>query len=302
MNHVSRILIVDDEPANVRVLAETLRDRYALSFARRGAEALELVRRVGFDLILMDVMMPGMDGLDVLARLQENPATEEIPVIFVTAMDQLTDEARGLECGAVDYITKPINPAIVRARVRTHLELKRQRDLLANLANIDGLTGIANRRRFDRELDLRWTRQEAAREGIGLLMADIDHFKQYNDHYGHDRGDDCLRQVAGVLESTGKDALVARYGGEEFALLCSPDYAKELAASCLAAVQDLEITHAQSGAGPVVTISIGGAVLADCSESSRKHLFRRADQNLYAAKKSGRNQAVTCDQETEPTE
>src|SRR6185369_5864487 len=143
-----RLLIVDDQPANVRVMAEALRDQYELYFATSGANALEIAAASGIELVLLDVVMPDLDGFEVCRRLKSDERTNKIPVIFVTAREEISDEARGFDVGGVDYITKPVQPLIVRARVRTHLELKQARDLLESLATLDGLTGIANRRRF----------------------------------------------------------------------------------------------------------------------------------------------------------
>ncbi|MEM9300860.1 MAG: diguanylate cyclase [Pseudomonadota bacterium] len=300
MSAETRVLIVDDEPANVRVLAETLRDRYALSFARSGAQAVELARSLPIDLVLLDVIMPGMDGFAVLEQLRSLPATADVPVIFVTALDELDDEARGLEQGAVDYITKPINPPIVRARVRTHVELKRQRDLLANLANVDGLTGIANRRRLDELFDRRWERYRSSGEAVGLLLVDIDHFKQFNDTHGHAEGDECLKRVASEIAQVAEtaDALAARYGGEEFANLCGAWDVDRLAAAVCAAVRDLAMPHGASSAGEMVTVSVGGARSDEADSGDAAMFFERADRRLYRAKEQGRNRVETGDSGT----
>jgi diguanylate cyclase (GGDEF)-like protein len=228
------VLIVDDEPVNIHVLAAALGDAYELRFATDAARALELAASTRTDLILVDVLMPGLDGFEMVRRLKADPATVAIPVIFVTAMHDQRDEEQGFALGAVDYITKPISPPIVRARVRTHLELKRQRDLLERRALCDGLTGIANRRRFDEELDRAWRSRERARSPLSLLLLDVDRFKQFNDHYGHGSGDDCLVRVAGALAHTfaRTGELAARVGGEEFAVLAPDDEVARHAAGC----------------------------------------------------------------------
>ncbi|HEX8152240.1 MAG TPA: response regulator, partial [Thermoanaerobaculia bacterium] len=158
--HRQRLLIVDDQPANIRVMAEALHDQYELLFATSGAKALEIASTGGVELVLLDVVMPELDGFEVCRRLKSDAATSRIPVIFVTAREEVGDEARGFNVGGVDYITKPIQPPIVRARVRTHLELKRTHDLLESLASVDALTGIANRRRFDAVLADEWKRAQ----------------------------------------------------------------------------------------------------------------------------------------------
>lgn len=285
-----RVLIVDDEPINIEVLVEAL-EGFELSFATDGNRALELAASTRPDLILLDVVMPGMDGYDVLRWLKSEPRTQNIPVIFVTAMSEVGDEERGLAFGAVDYITKPISPAIVRARVRTHIELKRQRDLLEEHAAMDGLTGIANRRRFDQELARVW--RSAERDGFPLtvMLIDVDHFKRYNDHYGHSPGDECLRRVARALDeafSRGYD-LAARYGGEEFAVLVGGDHGPGQVLRVLRAVRALEIPHAGSEASVFVSVSVGGLTVAPQPGSIAETSLSQADALLYAAKGAGRD-------------
>jgi diguanylate cyclase (GGDEF)-like protein len=290
----ARVLIVDDEPANVHVLAEALAGQYDVRFATSGARALELAAAEPFDLILSDVVMPGMDGFELLRRLKAAPETQHVPVIFVTAMDEIDDEERGLLLGAVDYITKPIRPAIVRARVRTHVELKTQRDLLEQRALIDGLTGIANRRRFDQELDGRWRAAQRSGGPLSLLLIDVDHFKQFNDSYGHGAGDDCLRRVAGAIASTCNRAgdLAARYGGEEFAVILPGAAAEVQLRRLLGAIRSLGIPHRASSAGEFVTASVGAVEVVPDGSLTAVQALERADQQLYAAKKEGRNRCV----------
>lgn len=289
-----RVLVVDDEPINVQMLAEVLTETCDVRFTTDGRRCGELARELAVDLILLDLQMPELDGFAVLAELKADPATRDIPVIIVTAMDAIDDEEAGLSAGAVDYITKPISPPIVRARVRTHIELKRQRDTLRDLAALDGLTGIANRRRFDERLEQRW--RQALRNGSGLclMLADVDHFKQYNDHYGHGPGDDCLRQVARVLLSCSSrpEDLVARYGGEEFALIVDLDDGPPVAENVLGTVAMLAIPHARSSVGPIVSLSIGVIAGHPQPEQSPESLLAAADQLLYQAKHEGRGRAV----------
>ncbi len=294
------ILIIDDTPINIRILSELLMDRCEVIFAASGREGLERAMTARPDLILLDIMMPGMDGYEVCRRLKAEPATQDIPVIFVTALGAEADEARGLQAGAIDYITKPISPAIVRMRVHNHLELKRHRDLLAEMATLDGLTGIANRRRFDELLQLEWHRARRTGHPLSLLMIDIDHFKRYNDRYGHLQGDDCLRAVAQALcraMQRGGD-LVARYGGEEFVcILAETDAAgaQAVAERLLAQVAALQIPHEDSPVAPQVTISIGYCTATSLSGHTWQQLVSCADRNLYQAKQAGRNRVAVCD-------
>ncbi len=298
MNHepvsLRRILIVDDEPANIHVLADALRGQYDVRFATDGTRALELATAHPVDLILLDVVMPGMDGFELLRRLKSEPATQHVPVIFVTAMDEIDDEERGLMLGAVDYLTKPIRPAIVRARVRTHIELKTQRDLLERRALIDGLTGIANRMRFDEELEQRWRAAQRSGTPLTLMLVDVDHFKQFNDNYGHGAGDDCLRRVARAIEASFSRSgeLAARYGGEEFAVLWQGEHGAAQALRMLQGIRALAIAHCASSAGDIVTASAGAVEVVPRVGIDPRQMLEEADRLLYAAKQGGRNRCV----------
>ena len=307
----AKILIVDDEPSAIQMMRKTLKGMGELRYATGGREALDLVASEPPDLILLDANMPGMDGYATCLALQMD--YPDIPVVFVTASGDFADEIRALKAGASDFITKPINPPVVRARVSMHLKLKAQSDLLRNLSHRDPLTGIANRRALDERLVQEWRRAQRHHHPLALLMIDIDHFKGYNDHYGHIQGDDCLARVAeaiaGLVNRAGD--LVARYGGEEFAVLLAHTRlheAQTLAERIRATIEALAIPHAASSTGPAVTLSIG---VAECQPALprgekptsaptaaaprdpgihlAKDLFDRADQALYAAKQAGRN-------------
>lgn len=285
-----RVLIVDDEPSNVMSLAEAIADLCDVRVATRAAEVAALASALRPDLILLDLHMPDGSGFEVLAQLREDAACRDIPVIIVTASAAAGDEEAGLGAGAVDFISKPIRPAIVRARVRTHAELKRRRDQLAELAQTDFLTGIANRRRFDLELAQRWRAAARHEAALGLVLADVDHFKQYNDHFGHGPGDECLRAVARALsDCAGRaDDLAARFGGEEFALLYRPGDGGALLARVLGAVEALALPHPASSAGPHVSISLGAVELRPGPGDDAGGLLRAADELLYRAKREGR--------------
>jgi diguanylate cyclase (GGDEF)-like protein len=306
-----RILVVDDESINIDILASVLGNTYAIIPARSGAQALTLAVEQRPDLILLDVMMPGMDGYEVCRELKAGPDTRDIPVIFVTTLSDGQAEAFGLELGAVDYLTKPVQSAIVRARVRNHLELKQARDSLARQVLIDGLTGIANRRHFDEVLAAETRRTARSGRPLSVIMIDVDHFKRFNDRYGHVAGDGCLqavaRAIAGCLHYPADCA--ARYGGEEFACIL-PDTdllgARHVAARIGAAVNALGIAHQDSPTGSAVTVSLGVAGLAGgepgktagdagaAEVSAGARLLALADEQLYEAKRSGRNRAVSA--------
>jgi diguanylate cyclase (GGDEF)-like protein len=295
-----RLLIVDDQSPNIRVIAEALRPEYDLFFATNGEKALEIVGTNDIELVLLDVVMPNMDGFEVCRRLKADERTTRIPVIFVTAREEAHDEARGFDLGAVDYITKPIQPAIVRARVRTHLELKRAHDLLERLASIDGLTGIANRRRFDTALDQEWKRACRNALPLSLVMIDVDDFKKYNDTYGHAKGDNCLRAIARALLSVARrpSDLAARYGGEEFAIvLPETDGAamQHVLVTLLDAIHGLAIEHSASSCAKTVTISAGAVTMVPAREAAASSIVEAADQLLYDVKRTGRNHAIHAD-------
>ncbi|MBM9538691.1 diguanylate cyclase domain-containing protein [Desulfobulbus alkaliphilus] len=289
------VLIVDDQPVNIHALASLLREDYTLLAAASGTRALELAKGEKVpDLILLDIMMPAMNGYEVCRQLKNDPKTKDIPVIFITARSDSEDEAMGLDLGAVDYIAKPFNNAVVRARVRTHLKLKTHTDMLEKLAMVDGLTGVANRRSFDRALEMEWRRTARSGQAVSIVMIDIDHFKEYNDHYGHGAGDDILQRIAGTLSTVIKrlSDLLARYGGEEFVVLLpetDAGGAGMLADSIRQAVVDLALPHDFSPVAKHITISAGYATQRASPNCSPRHLLGAADQALYTAKKTGRN-------------
>ncbi len=291
----ARILIVDDVPANIKALAEMLDAGYKISMATTGQDAIEVVASENVDLILLDVVMPGMDGYRVCEKLKSDVTTAGIPVIFVTGQNEVKDETKGLELGAADYITKPANPAILKARVRNHIEFKRQKDKLESLSVIDGLTGVANRRHFDSFLDQEWRRCIRGCLCITIIMIDIDHFKGYNDHFGHCSGDDCLKKVAASLRNAllRSTDLVARYGGEEFAAilpLAEHQGSVLMAERMRKSVESLHILHPKSDASDYVTVSVGCASMIPKGKIISQTLVDASDKMLYAAKKNGRNQ------------
>ncbi len=238
--------------------------------------------------------MPGMTGLEVCRRLQADPRLAKIPVIFITAMTKEEDEVKAFEVGGVDYITKPFRSIVVRARIKTHLELKSHRDTLEKLASLDGLTGIKNRRSFDSDLATAWSAACRVQQPLSLALIDVDHFKQYNDHYGHVRGDACLIAIAKALKSLTKRAtdVVARFGGEEFAVLLpytKHEDALDLGRKMLTSVRSLEISHAPSPTADQVTVSLGVFTCIPGRKEPATTLIAAADRLLYEAKEKGRN-------------
>ena len=287
------ILIVDDMPINLKILIEVLGDRFEIVFATNGRDALAVAEVNQPDLILLDIQMPDMNGYEVCKALKLRARLEGVPIIFLTAMSQQEDEVAGLKLGAVDYITKPFNPDIVRLRVNNQLELKRYRDERAKLALLDGLTGIPNRRAFDEQLRREWFRALRNQTLLSLVMSDIDFFKAYNDAYGHLGGDDCLKQVATALFASMRlSDFAARYGGEEFVCIL-PETDNEgaliTAERIRINVESLKIPHGESSVSPFVTLSLGVATLKLTEDFTPDSLIKMADTMLYMAKNKGRN-------------
>lgn len=290
-----RILVVDDAMENVQILHQALRDEHEVLFALSGEKAIDVALAQQPDLILLDAVMPGMDGYAVCAALEASPRLQDIPVIFVTALSQPEDETRALEAGAVDFISKPFNVAVVRARVRSQLTIKRQADAMRELSLTDGLTGVANRRHFNDRLESEWRRCARANLPLSLIMIDIDHFKLYNDRYGHQAGDLCLQQVSAAMKrcAARPQDLLARYGGEEFILLLpqeGPEGAEVVAQRIQDEVRKLAVAHEASSTAHIVTVSMGLATaMPPLERQDANALIRSADAKLYQAKQGGRN-------------
>lgn len=301
MEERSRILVVDDERLNLNVLSDLLRQDYKVILAKNGNQALDRINSDNPpDLVLLDVIMPEVDGYEVLRKIKANDHSKDIPVIFITALDSKQDEARGLEMGAVDYIRKPFHPPIVKARVKNHLTIARQRKLLEALANLDGLTEMPNRRSFEMALENEWRRCQRSGEVISLAMMDVDCFKQYNDNYGHTAGDDVLKKVADVLmdEARRPGDMAARFGGEEFVILLPQTDASGghfLAEKIRVVISELGIPHEYSSAGNVITASLGGVTVFPSTGSVPQDMTVAADSMLYEAKRRGRNQVLWTD-------
>lgn len=291
-----RILIVDDIPTNIKILANSLKDDYLVQIANNGHKALQIAESdTPPDLIMLDIVMPEMDGYEVCRALKNNPKTNHIPIIFVSGLDDALDEESGLDLGAVDYITKPFHIPIVKARIRNHLNLKIKTDLLSELSNMDGLTHVANRRYFDSTLETEVHRMIRNDQMLGIIMIDIDYFKPFNDNYGHGLGDKCLIDVATTLSHTLHRAgeLLARYGGEEFMVLLPNPAPKDvaiIAEKLRLAVDNLKIPHLYSKISDHVTISVGGVSAKLKNLSDAQALLKKADEALYEAKSAGRNQ------------
>ncbi|MBN2429526.1 MAG: diguanylate cyclase [Deltaproteobacteria bacterium] len=288
------ILIVDDERINIHILKNAL-NGFNIKAATNGHEALRIAKSPEQpDLILLDIMMPEMDGFQVCKELKLNPQTGKIPVIFITAINDDNQEEKGLALGAVDYITKPFRLPIVQARIKNHLYLKKSLDILKDLSTLDFLTNIPNRRRFEEVLFLEWRHALRASKNLTLIILDIDFFKLFNDTYGHLAGDTCLKKIAKTLSNTMNRStdFVARFGGEEFVVIL-PDTGSEgainIAESFKNAIAELAIPHHSSPISDFVSVSMGIATCQPTVDFETEELIRLADKMLYQAKAKGRN-------------
>jgi len=293
------ILIVDDIPANLLAL-ESILEQPALNIikANSGPEALAYLLEHEFALILLDVQMPNMDGLEFAELVRGTQKTKHVPIIFITANDQDMDTIRrAYSIGAVDFLFKPLDEIILKNKVQVFLDLYSQRKTLEFLSSFDGLTGITNRRYFDEHLKVEWQRAYEDSSLLGLIIIDVDHFKLYNDNYGHLAGDDCLKRVADCISKSLKRStdFVSRYGGEEFAVIlpgANFSSAMRIAENIRKDVESLKIPHELSEASDYVTVSLGASSIMPIKESSPEELIKKADKALYRAKENGRNRAA----------
>ena len=307
-----KILVVDDSPT-IRAALKALLERmgHTVVEANDGKEALQMYRQDRPGLVLIDVVMPVMDGYESARHMRETSADEWVPIIFLSSKEADQDLDRAIEAGGDDYLVKPVSFVVLNAKIRAlqRLEsmrtkqLEMSRDLasanreLEKLSRQDGLTGIANRRYFDSYLLIEVRRAAREKAPVSLILSDVDHFKAFNDCYGHQAGDDCLRRVAAALSSAGRRPadLAARYGGEEFAMVLPGtvlDGAVDVAQAVSRVIGGLAIPHARSAVDQNVTLSQGVVSLIPEKESASEDLIQHADQALYQAKQQGRNRYV----------
>ncbi len=294
-----KVLIVDDATENIDILYSLLKSDYRVSAAKNGKKGLDMALQNKPDVILLDIVMPEMNGYEVCRALKASEKTQNIPVIFVSGKTEAVDEAKAFSMGAVDYITKPFVPIVVKARVKTHIELKKKSDMLEELVSLDSLTNIFNRRKFDEQLTYEWRKAKRREDPLSVIFIDIDHFKLFNDNYGHAMGDTCLQQVAACLAKFLKrpEDFIARYGGEEFVIILPEtdlSGVNHMGERLIASVSDLNIPHAHSDTAEVVTISAGSATTIPGPESgSPTELVKAADKMLYESKQNGRNRMTS---------
>jgi len=290
------LLIVDDENANLKVLTHMLGSDYTIYTATNGLNAIEKAKELVPDLIMLDILMPEMDGYATLAEIKACKEIQKIPVIFISGLDSDEDEEKGLSFEAADYITKPFSAPIVKLRVRNQIQIVNQMRTIERLGRIDQLTNIPNRRSFDERLQMEWKQAVREQTPISLLIMDLDHFKNSNDTYGHQTGDVILQTVAGTFSQSFKRPgdFAARWGGEEFVVLLpnTPlDGALEVAEKIRSDIENTSIS-AIDGSKIRVTISVGVNSFVPGKDDSIDTFISNADKALYSAKETGRNKVV----------
>lgn len=297
---MEKILIVDDSVVQAAQLKSILESEYDITIAQTAEDGLRRANNENFSLILLDVVMPGMDGFTLLKKLQEEIITQNIPVILITSLSDVTSEQRGLILGAVDYIAKPFNALIVKARVNTHIKLYQYRRQVEQQSMTDQLTGVANRRKYEQYSIRKWNEAIRLNVPFSIYMFDIDRFKVYNDTFGHPAGDKVIASVAQTAASYLQRStdFLARYGGEEFVALSLGDSSQQIfehLKKIRQAVENLHIPHDPSVA-EWVTVSVGGVTIVPDTESAYDFYLKIADTMLYDAKKNGRNRVVWADE------
>lgn len=297
MNHTFRnILVVDDHKMNLQILDQMLSDyQTKVACTTNPLKALELIEKNDYDLIISDIQMPELDGYELCKKVKENEKTQNIPIIFITALDSPEDELKALNLGAADFIRKPFIPGVVNYRAELHMKLHKTIKMYSNLASVDDLTNVPNRREYNSRIEVEFNRAKRTKKPLTLIMIDIDYFKLYNDTYGHGLGDKCLQKVASTINEIQKRStdLFARYGGEEFAMILPEtniEYGYKMASKIKDAVIDKKIPHKASKVSDIVTLSIGVASLIPEQNENFSILEKMSDKQLYKSKENGRNQ------------
>lgn len=292
------ILIVDDDSSVVIALHKVLQDIGRIRFASTASQALEMINDTRPDLILLDVELPDINGLKLCIMLKQDVETASIPVLFITSKIETGFEEKVFDAGASDFITKPLKPRVVAARVQTHLAYHKALVQLNKLAHTDSLSGLANRLSFDEQIDIEFRRARRQQEPLSIVMIDIDEFKKYNDYFGHVAGDDCIKAIGrGLNKITKRPAdFAARFGGEEFSLILpntDKKGAEVLIGSLMSTISDLAIKHAPEAIYSIVTVSVGFSTLepmqCDFSTIAPLDVVSAADKALYQSKHDGRN-------------
>ncbi|MDR1903271.1 MAG: diguanylate cyclase [Treponema sp.] len=295
--HKYKILIVDSETIDLIELNHIFKSEYSVYTAKSGNTALQIAEEEKPDFILLDIQMPDMDGFEVLTQLKENSITRNIPVIFIAGLNSGEIEERGFLLGAVDYIKKPFKPAIIKARVRTHMEMVNQIRAIEQLGLTDPVTDIPNRKSFNERIEMEWRRAKRENKPITLLIIDIDNFRNYNDTYGYPQGDKMLKEAARVIMSNTKRPadFPALLGGEEFGVILPDtglDPAIEIAENIRKNIEAMRVPDADESILTQVTICIGVYTVTPMMKDMLDDFISNARQNLRTAKSLGKNR--TC--------
>lgn len=304
-----RILVVDDDSIVIKILHEVLKGIGAIQFAMNAEQAFRVINTSRPDIILLDMELPDSSGLDICLRLKQSPETTNIPILFITGIKDDNFEEIVFDAGAADYITKPFNPKVVAARVRTHLGYHKAISLLDEKAHTDFLTGLGNRRLFNDRLNDILHHAKSLNNTVSVIMADIDEFKKYNDHFGHMLGDECIRKVAYTIAESfsAPDMVCARYGGEEFAIILpNKDHrqTEPMIEAMMQSIRELNLMHAPEAAHSTITVSIGYSSISYASVNELYELddwviVKVADLALYEAKRLGRDRYTYRDIRTQ---
>jgi len=295
------ILIVDDEAAGIMALTNMLSQDYMIYAGKSGQDAIGLAKEYQPDVILLDIVMPEMNGYETLAKLKNDEDTQPIPVIFVTGLNNTEDEEKGLILGASDYISKPFSDTIAKLRVRNQIKIVNQLRMINHLSTTDQLTGIPNRRSFNLQVDKEWSRNMRDKKPLSLMILDIDRFKAFNDTYGHQQGDEVLRIIAVALKDSLRRSsdFAARWGGEEFVILLPNTDMNGALVNAERIRENIEQTSItiSNGRSVGLTVSIGVATIIPMQELNQSELISQADRALYTAKEKGRNMVCKFDGE-----
>ncbi|WP_111979733.1 diguanylate cyclase [Algibacillus agarilyticus] len=291
------ILLIDDESDNLKILTQLFKSDYRVFVAKSGQEGLNLINTVHPDVILLDIIMPDINGFEVLKAIKSQPETQHIPVIFITGLQDPDDEEKGLKLGASDYIQKPFHTGIVKARVNNTITLVHQKALLEELALIDPLTELSNRRKWEMESQFIWQRALTKSQTLVIGVIDIDCFKLYNDTYGHAAGDRALTCVAKYLntEIQTLDGSLYRYGGEEFVFIIQASDLDTVQHKLIQLPNGLiskKIDHQASTVQPYITVSIGACIIEPSPIIDIDSVFEQADKLMYQAKYNGGNNTL----------
>lgn len=294
MNEKSKVLLVDDSPLIRKILSDMLENDYEVITSHSGLDGYEKAILLQPDIILLDVVMPELDGIETCKMIKKNKATEFIPIIFITSLDEAQDEMKGLEAGAIDYITKPFSEGIVKARIKNHLELKKHRDRLAFLSVYDELTSLYNRRWFDMVAQKQWNYAIAKKSYFSICIVEIDQFEMYNDDYGTYMGDECLKKVSKCIKDLMKEGndIAARLRGKKFiCLLPGADFDDiTIAANKIHnEVLDLKIPFQYSTISDYISLSGGAGAIVPTETDDLNEFIKSVDELCYESRRAGGN-------------